>query len=341
MYLKKESIMIKKCLGCGEILQTTDKDKLGYIKEEVYDKSDYCLRCFRIKHYGETSVIDKHIDIDSFIDKINNENIPVLYLADITTLSKTTLEPLKKIKTKKYLVLTKRDLLPKSIRNNKVINWINNNFDNNLDIIIASSTKKMNIDLLYNKLINDNIKRIYIVGYTNSGKSTLVNALLNSKGMESVVTSSILPNTTTDLIEIKLSEDLTIIDTPGFISDKLIMNYIDMNEYKKKLPKKEIHPKIYHLYSGQALIIDKLMRIENRSNETINLIFYLKNELNYKKCNLIRDTSLMDLNKLYIKTNGNEDIVIEGFGFIKVINSCELVMYVLNKKIISKRIKLV
>ncbi len=333
--------MIKKCLGCGEELQTTDETALGYVKKEVYDKSEYCLRCFRIKHYGETSIIDKNVDIDEFINKINEENIPVLYLADITTLSKTTLNPLKKIKTKKYLVLTKRDLLPKSIRDNKVIKWIKMNVEEDIDIIIASSTKKMNIDLLYNKLIEDKVNKIYIVGFTNSGKSTLVNALLNSKGLESVVTTSILPNTTTELIEIKLSDELTIIDTPGFISDKLVMNYIDMNEYKNKLPKKEIHPKIYHLYSGQALIIDKFMRIENRSMKTINLIFYLKNELEYKKCKLIRDMSLINLNKLYIKTSGNEDIVLEGFGFIKVISESDMILYVINKRIVSKRPKLV
>lgn len=333
--------MIKKCIGCGEILQTTNSDEIGYVKESVYDKCEYCERCFKITHYGETSVIDKKVDIDAFIEKINKENKPVLYLADITTLSKLTLEPLKKIKTKKYLVLTKRDLLPKSIRSTKVVKWIQNFFDETFDIIISSSTKKMNIDLLYDKLISDNIKEIYIVGFTNSGKSTLVNALLNSKGMKSIVTSSILPNTTTEMVKIKLSDELTIIDTPGFTSERLVMNYIDMNEYKRKLPKKEIHPKIYHLYSGDALIIDNFMRVENRSNNTLNLIFYLKNELEYKKCKLIRNMDLFNLDKLYVKTNGNEDIVIEGFGFIKVMDASELVLYVVNKKIVSKRVKLV
>lgn len=333
--------MIKKCIGCGEILQTTNSDEVGYVKESVYNKSKYCERCFKITHYGETSVIDKKVDIDAFIEKINKENKPVLYLADITTLSKLTLEPLKKIKTKKYLVLTKRDLLPKSIRSTKVVKWIQNFFDETFDIIISSSTKKMNIDLLYDKLISDNIKEIYIVGFTNSGKSTLVNALLNSKGMKSIVTSSILPNTTTEMVKIKLSDELTIIDTPGFTSERLVMNYIDMNEYKRKLPKKEIHPKIYHLYSGDALIIDNFMRVENRSNNTLNLIFYLKNELEYKKCKLIRNMDLFNLDKLYVKTNGNEDIVIEGFGFIKVMDASELVLYVVNKKIVSKRAKLV
>lgn len=333
--------MIKKCLGCGENLQTKDENALGYVKKEVYEKSDYCLRCFRIKHYGETSIIDKKIDIDEFIRNINEKNIPVLYLADITTLSKTTLEPFNKITTKKYLVLTKRDLLPKSISNSKVYKWIKSNVGETVEPIIVSSLKKMNIDNIYNKLVNDNINEIYIVGYTNSGKSSLVNALLNSKGMKSVVTTSLLPNTTTELIKINLDKNLTIVDTPGFVSERLVMNYIDMNEYKKKLPKKEIHPKIYHLYSGQALIVDNFMRIENRSNKTINLIFYLKNELEYKKCKLIRDMSLINLNKLYVKVTGKEDIVIEGFGFIKVVSESELIMYVINKRIVTRRPKLI
>ncbi len=333
--------MIKKCIGCGEFLQSDDEKKVGYVKKEVFDKSLYCERCFKITHYGEGNVIDKKVDIGEFIKKINEEDKAVLYLADITTLSKTTLEAFKKIKSKKYLVLTKRDILPKSIRNNKIIKWINEYFKEDLEVFIISSLKKLNIDEIYNKLVSDKVKEVYIVGFTNSGKSTLVNALLNSKGMKSVVTASILPNTTTDLIKIKLSDDLTIIDTPGFVSERLVMNYIDMEEYKTKLPKKEIHPKIYHLYSGDALVIDKFMRIENRSNFTVNLVFYFKNELEYKKCRLIRNMELIDLDRLYLKTNGNEDIVIEGFGFIKVIGECDISLYVVNKKIVSKRVKLV
>ena len=46
----------KKCVGCGSVLQSVDVDKEGFVKLNVFDKSEYCERCFKIKHYGEYSV---------------------------------------------------------------------------------------------------------------------------------------------------------------------------------------------------------------------------------------------------------------------------------------------
>ena len=54
--------MIKKCLGCGAIFQSSEPLKEGFIEEENYDKSVICKRCFRIKNYGEYSVVDKNKD---------------------------------------------------------------------------------------------------------------------------------------------------------------------------------------------------------------------------------------------------------------------------------------
>ena len=39
--------------------------------------------------------------------------------------------------------------------------------------------------------------------------------------------------------------------------------------------------------------------------------------------------------------NDNEDIVIEGLGFIKVPNNAEFTVYVIDKRVISKRNKMI
>ena len=54
----------KKCQGCGSVLQTDYPSEEGFVKSSVYEKSDYCERCFKIIHYGEYSVLDKKIDTD-------------------------------------------------------------------------------------------------------------------------------------------------------------------------------------------------------------------------------------------------------------------------------------
>ena len=333
--------MIKKCIGCGSFLQTEDKTKEGYINSKVYEKANYCERCFKITHYGEISVLEKKVLVLDFIRNIDI-NIPVLYLIDLTCVSNVTLEPLKNIKNKIYLVLTKRDLLPKSVKNRKIISYIKDNISKEIeDIFVVSSEKMVNIDLLFNKLINDKVKTCYVLGHTNSGKSSLINSFLKRQGENSFITTSSVPNTTVELINIKLNDNLTIIDTPGFVNESSISNFIELNNYKKILPRKEIKPKIYTIRSNYMIIIENILRIENNTNDNLELIFYLKNELNYNKMKVITRNDLKILDKVIINIEDNEDIVIEGLGFIKVVGSATLTIYTLDRSIISKRNKMI
>lgn len=333
--------MIKKCIGCGANLQTLDKMQEGYINQKIYDKANYCERCFKITHYGEASIIEKRVEVIEFLNNINI-NIPVLYLLDLTCISNTTLKPLKNIKNKIYLVLTKRDLLPKSIKDKKIISYIKENITKNLeDIFVISSEKMINIDYLYNKLIKDKVTCCYVIGHTNSGKSSLINSLLKRQGEDSFITTSPIPNTTTELINIKLTNNLTIIDTPGFASDTSISNFIELKKYKKLLPKKEIKPKIYTIRPNFMIIIDEILRIENNTVSDANLIFYLKNELEYNKMKITTRNDLKILEKINIKIEKDEDIVVEGLGFIKVPKSTTLTIFTLDNRAISKRKKMI
>ena len=44
--------MNKICFGCGIKLQSTDKEKLGYVPEKKLESSKYCMRCFKMNNYG-------------------------------------------------------------------------------------------------------------------------------------------------------------------------------------------------------------------------------------------------------------------------------------------------
>ena len=45
--------MIKKCNGCGINLQSTNKDKEGYVDDL---NKNICERCFKLKNYGEYKI---------------------------------------------------------------------------------------------------------------------------------------------------------------------------------------------------------------------------------------------------------------------------------------------
>lgn len=327
--------MNKTCQGCGSILQTTNKEEEGYV---VNLNQNYCQRCFKMINYGVNKPKDKTLDLSSLISKINKSKRSVIYVVDILTINDEILKPINNITNKVYIVLTKRDLLPKSINDNKLINYV---YERTLikDIFIVSSTKNYNIDKLRNTLENNNEEETYILGYTNQGKSSLINSLLGSTSKEKVITVSSTLNTTLEEIKVKLTNNLTLIDTPGFKDERSILNYVNTS-YKKLIPKKEIKPKVHTLKPEFMIIIDNILRIENNSNEEVNLIFYFKNEIHLEKMRSIRNNKLKEYDKVKINTN-NEDIIVEGLGFIKVVGTSSLDIYTINKNVILKRDKLI
>ena len=47
--MKEESIMIKRCIGCGTKLQQTNSNEPGYTPKT---DAKYCMRCFKMNNYG-------------------------------------------------------------------------------------------------------------------------------------------------------------------------------------------------------------------------------------------------------------------------------------------------
>lgn len=331
--------MNKVCIGCGSKLQTLDKNKEGYINPKVYEKATLCERCFKIKYYGEAYVTDNPKDKTSLIKMINDSKKSVVYLVDTLTISKETLSVIDSLSNKVYLVLTKRDLLPKSVKNSKLKEYISN-LTLIKDVFVISALKNNGVTELYNELIKNNEKSVYVIGYTSSGKSTFINKLLTLNGKSGNITTSSLPNTTLECINIKLNDKLTLIDTPGFVSENSSYNFIDVDIYKKLLPKSVIKPKVYTIKKDFMIILGDILRIENNSNEDVNLVFYFKNEIKLNKMRSIRNKLLKDKDKLDVKVS-DKDIVLEGLGYIKVVKDANLTMYTLNKKMISVRNKMI
>lgn len=331
--------MNKVCIGCGSKLQTLDKNKEGYINPKVYEKATLCERCFKIKYYGEAYVTDNPKDKTSLIKMINDSKKSVVYLVDTLTISKETLSVIDSLSNKVYLVLTKRDLLPKSVKNSKLKEYISN-LTLIKDVFVISALKNNGVTELYNELIKNNEKSVYVIGYTSSGKSTFINKLLTLNGKSGNITTSSLPNTTLECINIKLNDKLILIDTPGFVSENSSYNFIDVDIYKKLLPKSVIKPKVYTIKKDFMIILGDILRIENNSNEDVNLVFYFKNEIKLNKMRSIRNELLKDKDKLDVKVS-DKDIVLEGLGYIKVVGYANLTMYTLNKKMISVRNKMI
>lgn len=328
--------MTKECLGCGSVLQTTAPKDEGFVKSSVLSKADYCERCFKIKHYGEYSVLDKKIDTDGIIRNINSDNLAsVAILIDALNINDNIKKYIKRFKNKKYILITKKDILPKSLKEKKLIEYIKNNVCDTENIMCISSVKNYNIDNFLNKIKEDNVKRLYIVGFTNSGKSTFINHLLTSQMKNPTITTSAIPNTTASYITIKLDNKITIVDTPGFIDSNAVYNFIDYNKTIKLYPKKEIRVKTFQIRGGYSIVINDILRIDNLG-KCNSFSFYMSDKLRYEKVKL-KNEKLKILPSISIETNECTDVLVNGLGFIRITKPGEFKIYALDEKMISIR----
>lgn len=328
--------MTKECLGCGSVLQTTAPKDEGFVKSSVLSKADYCERCFKIKHYGEYSVLDKKIDTDGIIRNINSDNLAsVAILIDALNINDNIKKYIKRFKNKKYILITKKDILPKSLKEKKLIEYIKNNVCDTENIMCISSVKNYNIDNFLNKIKEDNVKRLYIVGFTNSGKSTFINHLLTSQMKNPTITTSAIPNTTASYITIKLDNKITIVDTPGFIDSNAVYNFIDYNKTIKLYPKKEIRVKTFQIRNGYSIVINDILRIDNLGKGN-SFSFYMSDKLRYEKVKL-KNEKLKILPSISIETNECTDVLVNGLGFIRITKPGEFKIYALDEKMISIR----
>ena len=327
----------KKCIGCGSILQSESNNKEGFVRLSMYDKASYCERCFKITHYGEYSVLDKKIDTDGIIRNINSDTIAsVAFLVDALNINENIKKYISKFKNNKYILVTKKDVLPKSLKERKIISYIKENVCNTDNIMCISSIKNYNIDAFLNKIEKENVRRIYIVGFTNSGKSTFINHLLTSNKMTPSITTSSVPNTTANYILVKLNKKLTIIDTPGFIDDKAIYNFTEYNKTLKYYPKKEIKVKTFQVKKEYAVVINDFLRIDNIYDKSNSFSFYMNDRLRYEKINS-KNIKLKNLDSLTFDINEPSDILIGGLGFIRITKIGKVKIHVLNSKMVSIR----
>lgn len=308
---------MNKCIGCGSILQDTDKNKDGYVLD-INDK--LCQRCFRIRYYNEyKNTIRDNNDYLKILDSINNDDL-VVYVTSLLDIRLDYIDSFKNV----IVVLTKRDILPKSVKDEKLIKYIKSRY-NPLEVIVVSSVKNYNIDYLFDILRQYKKKNIYVVGTTNGGKSTLINKLIkNYSDNDVVITSSMYPSTTLDKIEINIL-GLNIIDNPGLINKGSIVNYIDNNLLKKITIKKEIKPKTYQLNGKGSILIEDLIRLDYDTKGT-SMTIYVNNLVNIRF--LGKDNNkLLDGKCNKFSLDNNKDIVISDLCFIKFTKSVNLNIY--------------
>lgn len=311
--------MNKICFGCGILLQSDNELNPGFIPSNKLESANYCKRCFRLTHYGEISSNDLEKSTKSILDNVNKDNVFKIYIVDMLNINDSTINIFNKIKGNKLLLINKVDLIPKSLNKDRILSRIKSIYNIKSDIKYISSIKSLGIISLIKYLESRRIYKSYILGPTNSGKSTLLNKLMEIYNPKmNKLTVSNKRNTTLEFVRINLG-DITLIDSPGF----LISDYGLKSKYKK-----EIKPITFSMKDGEVILIDRFY-IKFSKSTSITIYNYDELEIKkyYKKIEFDYDMNV----------NNNVDLCINGFGFINIKNDNNISVSNLDKGLISIR----
>lgn len=339
-----------KCYGCGIEIQTTDTTKPGYVNESVLGREYIlCQRCFRLQNYNE--MVDAKVSSDEFVkilDNIANESALVVYVIDLFDFNGSMIKGLTRHVDNDILVVAnKRDVVTKNVNNDKIKRFVKTKLleyqIKPLDVILTSAKKNLNIDELMEAIeMYRNKRNVYVVGVTNVGKSTLINAIIKSYSDEKkhLITTSMYPGTTLDVIQIPIDDKTYLIDTPGIINQDQMAHKIDVETLKLITPKKEVKATVFQLNDCQSVYIEGLARFDYLKGAKHGFTFYFSNELKLHRTKLENADTIFDNrvdNFLAITANNvrvaadfssyefklgsdnrKTDIVISGLGWITV-----------------------
>ena len=277
------------CIGCGIEIQIDNPNKVGYAPPSALEKEKViCQRCFRLKHYNE--IQDVPLTDDDFLEILNgvgDSDGLVVKIVDIFDFNGSWLPGLHRFVGNNNIILVgnKVDLLPKSVKYNKVINWMKQSAKElglkPIDIFLVSSAKGQGIREVAEAIEHYRFgKDVYVVGCTNVGKSTFINKIIKEvSGEEDVITTSHFPGTTLDLINIPLNDGASLYDTPGIINHHQIAHFVDKKDLQALTPKKEIKPMVFQLNEKQTLFFGGVARFDYISGGRNSFVCYLANAI--------------------------------------------------------------
>ena len=328
---------MKKCKGCGIELQTKNREAVGYV---VDLEQDYCQRCFRLSHYGDTTYLKTNYVSNEKIFQIYKRYSGSLIVLIVDILDALCLRDDDLLEIFKdqdvLLIINKTDLLPENINEKKIdkifskmLFDLNKKYRNIKAALLTNKYEGAFNDQFLNILKDLEVRNVVFAGRANAGKSSLINKLLHSNDL----TTSIYPGTTLEEVVIDY-KNYRFIDTPGLVDVNNYATYLNVEKYKLSKIDKTIKPQIFQLNEPQSYFYFGLLRVDIIPKDKASISFYTNNNNKihrtkyengddyYQKhyCEFILRVKPLGITDYSIKDS--KTIIIKGLGIIKINGEC-------------------
>ena len=258
-----------------------------------------CMRCYKLSHYGQLTDTKAELvlkspetlmtDIFGMV-KYNSIMIKVVDLLDFNgSLIEEIFQRAAARKSHMILVLNKVDALPSDAKIERIYRWAldqTRSLFKDMDVVPLSARTGAGYDKLVRilKELHESLphSKVYVVGATNSGKSSFINQLARKcwklpkeKFKNPELTTSAYAGTTLTPIEVSLkSLDMKIVDTPGIPTVSQITFNLNPENAKLIIPNKKIKPLVVTITPSFVVWIGAVVRIDMISGDFKYLTFF-------------------------------------------------------------------
>ncbi|MDX9807201.1 MAG: GTPase [Acholeplasma sp.] len=252
--------MLKRCSGCGVVLQDANETKPGYVKDLNHD---LCLDCFNLKHYSKVNSVTIHTGdmpqikeeaLIVYVLSVNHLNLRLKYRLDRHFPNSPVI-----------LVINHIDTLEPSVNLNRMIERIRQEANKLqmkfVDVVPVSALQDKYVDVLMASIEHHQKQRnVYLVGFQNSGKSLLFKRIASHLNIETTVLSGKKPGLTLADFEIPFNQN-KLVDTPGIYLPGSIASFLPYDSYKDLIIETRVKPKIYQLNEQQSLFFGGIFAV--------------------------------------------------------------------------------
>lgn len=265
-------IKIRRCYGCGAILQSQDRFEPGFVSKvrEGHDEG-LCDRCYTLRHPNPDQAQTLDADFAKLLSDAKEGEALFCYVVDAFALDSSIIPGVSSHLGENVLVvINKTDILPKDTDRAELIRGVRVRMEQQglkpVGYIVTSAFQDfdfasfiMTIDRLRHG------KDVYFVGVLGVGKSTLINNFLKeyqNKTDRTITKERLGTDGSMSLTAIPLDQDSTLYDTPGIFDPESLLNQIDKRTLKYVVPKSRVEPVNATVKDGEAILLGGLAYVE-------------------------------------------------------------------------------